>query len=216
VLEPGSPLPGQGADCTLFEVGAGLGGTDSGDLAQAFSYGNPFTYGQEQLWLTDGFWTTVTTLLPDGTPESLSGYLGVSVPAGDYDGKPLTPTLGLPRMVTVAGMATPLDKITSGVGATPEIAFQPPSLGTPDHYRIRVLQLDDEKLADGSTLPRRVILTMDTTATSVTIPPGFLLPEKHYYFQVAALSEPGRDPSRPYRYPARSFTAQTYSGVVTP
>jgi hypothetical protein len=243
VLEAGTPTPGDGMDATLLDVTAlsnvtysnpacnpgscdmtkcttGCGTTASvtypGDYQQSYRYGNPFPYGQELVVATFGFSNSFATLLNNKNLASAPGYVLVQTSASQASGAPLAPTIGLARSVTVAGQAAPVDKITSGVGVMPTIAFQPPSIGKPDAYQILVMQLDGLTASAFGTIFPSVVASIFTTATSVTIPAGVLQSGKHYYFRVRAIAAPGFDLAKPFAYQTTSASSQTYTGVVTP
>lgn len=243
VMEPGSPLPNQGADATLFEIttfsfptyanpdcdpaacdlaacptgcGSGASITLPGDHQHTYSYGNPFDYGQELFGVGISFSTDVSALFPEETSNRLRGSITTSVPVSEAKGAPVVPLISLPRSVLVAGKPAPVDVITMGVGATPTIEFQPPTTGKPDLYRIRVVDLEDIADTQGATRASRTVLTINTQSTKVTLPKGVLVAGKHYYAQVIAELRPGYDAAKPYVYPQRNATAQTYTGMFMP
>jgi hypothetical protein len=187
-----------------------------GDYAHAFPYGNPFSSGQELVSFVLDTRHDVSGLLPDSSTEALRGGYTVVLPVADVDGKAVTPSVGLPRDVRVNGQTAPVDQITSGVGPSPEISFAAPALGTPTSYRVQVQELDD--VLDGNGNPvffrRRVALFVLATP-SVKLPAGILRPGKHYYAQVAALSEEGGSSSI-FGQPRRQTVATSYTGVFTP
>jgi hypothetical protein len=187
-----------------------------GDHAHEYAYGNPFSAGQELAFATLTFRRDVTQLLPgDSTPERLIGSISVRMPVQQVSGAPLAPLLGLPRNVTVNGKATPVDMVTA-VGNTPEIAFEAPTLGTPESYSARVIALDDVKNGSGTVLRRNYgVASFAFTGTSVKIPDGILQPGKHYYVQVSALAT-GVDLSSPFYVKPSNVVATTFTGVITP
>ncbi|MFO0760612.1 MAG: hypothetical protein U0359_29295 [Byssovorax sp.] len=241
-LEAGTPEPAVGAYPTLLGLNvnsltvyqnpacAGPGCNEAGcpsgcdlgtlwppgDHAHTFSYGNPFDFGQELVAMTLFFQKSVTTLLPEMTNENLNGLFTVQAPASELDGKPLAPTLGLPKDITVGGKSTPYDQVTAGVGTAPLVHWSAPSLGTPTHYRVNVIDLTDLTLKDGSTLRRRSVAVLNLTGTEVRLPDGILKTGRFYYMQVTAVAADKDDLSRPFYFPVHDVRATMFTGVITP
>lgn len=187
-----------------------------GDHAHTYGYGNPFQYGQELFTAIISFSKNVRPLLPEMTTERLRGSFSISVPAAEVMGKPILPTLSLPQNIKVAGQATPYDQITTGVGTTPTISWDPPAMGTPTNYRVSVIDLKDMTGTDGTTSLRRTVATMYTTGTQVTIPEGIMQAGANYYLQVTADAAEGYDSSKPFVYAQHYVWARMFTGVVTP
>jgi hypothetical protein len=190
-----------------------------GDHSHDFSYGNPFTSGQLLASLSFNFRNDVTQLLPnDTTPERLSGRVSLQGPIAEMSGAPLQPATGLPRNVKVNGQTAPVDQLTTGVGTTPTITFDPPATGSPTDYLVQVTDLDDVKDANGVVLRRNRLIAslfLTNTTTSVQIPPGVLQAGKHYYVQVSALVQPS-NPAAPEHLLAKGARSTTYTGIVVP
>ncbi len=241
-LEAGAPEPAAGAYALLLQLStgtrlsyqspacAGAGCNEAqcpsgcdlgtlhhpGDHAHTFSYGNPFDFGQELVSLSLFFQKSVRTLLPEMTSENLNGQFTLQAPAAELDGKAMKPTLGLPQAITVAGKATPYDQVSAGVGTTPALAWGAPTLGTPTHYRVALIDLTDLSASDGSTLRRRTVAVFNVTSPALTIADGIMKPGKFYYFQVSAVARDDDDLSRPFTYPVHEARATMFTGVVTP
>lgn len=187
-----------------------------GDYAHGYTYGNPFSYGQELFSAVVSFSYNVKSLLPEMTAERLRGSMSISIPAAEANGKSIQPTLSLPQNIKVAGQPTNLAQITTGVGLTPIVSWDAPAMGTPTHYRVTVIDLSDLMGADGAVSTRRTVATMETTKTQVTIPAGIMKSATNYYFLVTAYAVPGYDSSKPFVYGQHEATARMFSGVVTP
>jgi len=242
-LEPGTPNPQSGAYATLLDAStlglmvyanpscAGVGcdvtacpsGCDlgkytlPGDHAHAFSYGNPFDFGQELINVVIDFRADVKALLPEMTSERLRARFYVQAPASELNGKPIQPVLGFPQGIKVAGKATPYDQVTSGVGAAPELTWSPPTLGKPTSYRITVVDLTDVMDKDGTVVLRRNLARFYVTEATLKLPTGLLQAGKYYYFQVAARAQDSDDRAAPYKsYPVHNAFSQMFTGVVTP
>lgn len=187
-----------------------------GDHAHTYSYGNPFQYGQELFTVMIGFTKNVRPLLPEMTTERLRGFISITAPASEVTGKPIQPIVSLPQNIKVGGNATPYDQITTGVGNTPAVSWDAPTLGTPSYYRVTVYDLKDLTGADGTTSFRRIVGTMITKGTQVTIPAGVLQTGTNYYIQVAAEVEANYDSGKPFVISQHAASARMFTGVVTP
>ncbi|MDI3283314.1 hypothetical protein QHF83_08450 [Polyangium sp. 15x6] len=188
----------------------------AGDHAHTYSYGDPFTDGQTFGGVTITFSKSVRSLLPETTSESLRGNFTVSAPVEEITGKPLTPTLGLPQNIKVAGKDTPYDQVTTGVGTTPEITWTAPSLGTPTRYRVTVVDTTDLTDADGVLSTRRNVAHVYVKSPNVTLPEGILQTGKYYFIQVMATVRDNDDFAAPFKNAQRNTGATMFTGLVTP
>jgi hypothetical protein len=113
---------------------------------------------------------------------------------------PIQPTIGLPVDVQVNGR----DAFTaqSGVGLTPTISWSPPTFGTADKYLVRVYEVPVE----GALVPRALL---ETTRTSVIIPPGIMIDGNSYAFMVMARAATTLDAE------ATPFRESTFPGCIT-
>jgi len=244
VMEVGAPNPGVGTFASLLSVTSGTemaytnpdpacqgAGCDPmacastcdpgmqvhpGDYAHTYSYGNPFSYGQELFTAVITFGKNVRTLLPEMTAERLRGYLSISVPVAEAAGKPIQPTLSLPQNIKVGGQSTNYDQIMTGVGTSPTVSWDAPSIGTPSKYRVLVIDLTDLTGLDGATSSRRTVATMETKGTQVTIPDGIMTAGTNYYFQVTAYAQDKYDSGKPFVFAQHEAAARMFTGVVTP
>lgn len=243
-MEPGTPVPMTGASASLLEffvasdktyddpdcspgcdVSLCGGSCNSpwtlehpGTYHAEFSYGNPFTTGQELLSVQLSFRSDVTPLLSEMTTQRTSGSISMTGPLADFNGVPITPVLGLPKNVKVNGSAAPIAEITSGVGLAPTITFDAPSLGTADYYYVVVICVDDVNNSMGEQVSaQRTVGTVKTLETTVILPEGVLQQGKHYYAQVSAVSDPSFDTAAILNAQSlRQSRSQTYTGVFTP
>jgi hypothetical protein len=187
-----------------------------GDHAYTYSFGNPFTDGQEFASAVVSFTKSVRTLLPEGTSESLRGTFSVSAPLAEVTGKPIVPTVGPVQNIQVAGKDTPYDQITTGVGETPMITWTAPSLGTPTRYRVTVIDLTDVMDMNGGLSLRRTVAHIYVKTPNVAIPAGVLQAGKHYYIQVMATVRDNDDFAAPFTNTERNASATMFTGVITP
>ncbi|WP_284721090.1 hypothetical protein [Polyangium sorediatum] len=242
--EPVGPAPALGAFVTLLGMSVGYGtaysnpdpachgvGCDpvacasacdagtmvlAGDYTHTYSYGDPFTGGQEFAAVVITFTKSVRSLLPEATSESLRGNFTLSAPVEELTGKPLTPPLGLPQDIKVAGKDTPYDQVTTGVGTTPAITWTAPSLGSPTRYRVSVVDTTDLTDANGTLSTRRTVANVYVKSPNVTLPEGILQPGKFYYIQVSATVRDNDDFAAPFKSEPRNTSAMMFTGLVTP
>lgn len=149
------------------------------------AYGNPFAGGTETLYAACRLREHVTHPLA-GTEEFLVGRLEIYGALEKLSQAPIVPTLGLVRDLKIGGIPhKSLDPLV-GVGPTPTISFEPPETGSPDTYLIRVISLKDLKDLEGTALDQRAIGSIETTATTLTLPAGLLQEGSFYYLQIVA------------------------------
>jgi hypothetical protein len=188
-----------------------------GDHAREYTYGNPFEGGLELASVVHLFAVSTSAGLPEGeTPEQLVGRFSITAPVAELNGQPVAPTLSLPRNITVNGQPAPLTGVSAGVGLTPTIAFEPPSVGAPAFYTIRVIEINDRKDAEGRIIQRnRRPAFFQLTSTSLALPAGVLQAGKHYALEVAANADNNAGGSF-FRFGPRSTSATTFTGIFTP
>ncbi|WP_170319327.1 hypothetical protein [Polyangium spumosum] len=214
---PDPACHGNGCDPAACPSGCDAGTlVPAGDHARSYSYGNPFTHGQEFASVSVQVYKNVRTLLPEMTTESLRGGFLLSAPASEVTGKPVVPTLGLPENIKVAGKDTPYDQVTTGVGTTPMITWDAPSLGSPTRYRVTVVDLTDLADANGVMSRRRNVANIAVKNPNVAIPEGVLKPGSYYYVQVAAVARDNDDFAAPFMSPQRNTVSTMFTGVITP
>lgn len=193
-----------------------LPGDHQGDLV----YGNPLD-AEELATVQLRFWVNVSDVLPYDEESAyggrLRGYFRQTAPATELSGQPIVPVVSLPRSLRVNGQPVPTDEITKGVGAAPEISFEPPALGEPDGYVIEVVDASDVQDVSGQILrPFRVVvsLSIPATVTKVTLPEETLRADKVYFARIAARVSDA-PPGKPLRASRRSAEAATFTGLFT-
>ncbi|HTL33678.1 MAG TPA: hypothetical protein VL326_11165, partial [Kofleriaceae bacterium] len=102
---------------------------------------------------------------------------------------PLRPLVSPPRAPTING----LDLFTDhdGVGVTPTIAWQKPSLGQPTAYALNIPHWDHDQV--GGQLSPVASLIVPGDVTSVRVPARVLQSGEHYMMQIEAISQAGQD-----------------------
>lgn len=167
-------------------LGVGTGGVDlvsgsvpvdgTSPIAVSLTYGDPWPgQGTHQLWLT------VSTYYADANNHYEGAFASATMAASDATASTTpTPAVGVPESIEVGGQ--PLTDPVTGVGTTPTISWQPPSVGTPDTYAVFVV----------NTQLKRVF-TVRTASTSFVMPSGILQAGTSYQLWVSALSNPNND-----------------------
>ena len=122
---------------------------------------------------------------------------------------PIQPTIGLPVDVMINGRSAFTEQ--SGVGTTPTISWSPPTVGTADKYLVEVYEVP---AADGLIFRN----LLETSRTSLVIPPGLLTAGKQYAFTVIARSATTLDAeATPFREPTLpSCFARVTTAFVSP
>ncbi|WP_241757777.1 fibronectin type III domain-containing protein [Myxococcus landrumensis] len=134
----------------------------------------------------------VTETVPDGSGRSLrlSATNVVSDSLDNLIAGPVVPRVSPPRVLTIDGLKASTPREVGTV--SPVIAWEPPVLGSPSVYRVRLDQYDREA---GMVLNVR-ILYVPGSITQVRLPPDMLQPDSIYYLRVAAIDAPGFDVRR--------------------
>jgi hypothetical protein len=207
-----------GCDAVKCPTGCDAGSpVPPGDHAHTYPYANPFSFGQEQVEARVSFGVNLTMLLPPDTEiKSLQGSFTLKAPASELSGKPLQPTLGLPQDIRVAGKSTPYDQVTAAVGETPTITWSAPSLGTPDGYRVDVIDLTDGPSKNGAYTLTYNVASFFLTTPSVRLPAGLLQPGRFYYVQVSAQTRDDHDVTAVFKGSIHAASSTMFTGVITP
>lgn len=160
--------------------GAGL--FDLGDFDVASPFPASSTYG----FFASAY--PVTVARDDGLTAHAQAEIGVITHVMPSASAPAAPLLGPVRGVTVGGR----DAFggPTGVGVTPEIAWQPPALGTPVAYEVRIL-------APGGADPTydflwypSAIFHVPGDRTRLALPPETLEPDRPYAIAIRAITHP--------------------------
>jgi hypothetical protein len=164
-----------------------------GDLLPVFTYGTPFPSAWPQfITAQTSARVSYSVPLPEGgtsTPRSFTVYTYAQQP---LENGPVTPLVGPPRALQLNGLGA--TGILTSMGLTPLASWTAPSVGTPSYYVVRVYQLF--ATSTGST-SRLQVAGFTTPQTQLRLPPGVLVPGKHYYLQISSNSQSLSDPSKP-------------------
>ena len=166
--------------------------TNSDPLADVdfgtFSYGDPYPAAQE-IRSASVFFFTYPTI--EGTPKSgTSCAVQVKEP---MTGAPadLVPTISPPRSLTVDAVAPIARQVNYDISLTPTLSWSAPAVGAPTFYDVDVQLIEGPQHDPFLGAMRMAILT--TSATTVSLPPGILVPDSYYQIVVKAAAAPGTD-----------------------
>jgi hypothetical protein len=165
--------------------GAGLDGTgrfDLGDLDVASPFPAETVYGQ--------FATAYPVRVPrdDGFVALAQAQIGVLTNEMPTQAAPAAPIISPALRPTIGGLDafnTPV-----GVGTTPEITWQPPALGTPVEYEVKVLAPGGaDQVYDFLWYPAATF-HVPGDRTSLQLPPETLLSDRPYAIAIRAITQP--------------------------
>lgn len=153
----------------------------STDITMTMSYGNPFDPSWPLVAAT-GYAFAVSYTAAGATATTIDGsvwsyQLLSSLPS------PIVPMVGPVLTPTINGSNA--FAAQTGVGATPLIAWSPPSIGTPTSYWVTVRQVNNV----GGKTQLAFVANLPTQRTSVRIPPGLLQKGATYMFVITAYVE---------------------------
>lgn len=190
LLTPAPELLFGNIDPAIFELfRTDQGGISSDiDLGNA-QYGDPFPaafvryYGYQQSY-------RVTFMSPGATlPATIIPQTTVATLSAPTSAAPVTPVVGPVSSVAING--NPFTQPLSGVGTTPTITWQPPTVGSATDYAVVIWQLGVNS-NKGSTRTR--VARLSTASTTIQLPPGILAPGSTYLLVITALHRAGEDP----------------------
>ncbi|MEM9489963.1 MAG: fibronectin type III domain-containing protein [Myxococcota bacterium] len=152
------------------------------DVLATVEYGNPFPdeWGDYQ-------WVRMYAYQLHELKEGFVFTVGGVSERGPLAGTgPIVPTLGPARDLRLDGQDAKIE--LSEVGQTPELSWEPPVLGMPDSYAVRIYRYEP---SGGSVMRRINAATIVTTDTRVRVPPGVLTSGVPHYVRVSAVRHPG-------------------------
>ena len=123
---------------------------------------------------------------------------------------PIQPMLGPVQAPTVSGHD--LFQAQTGVESTPMIAWRAPALGNPTLYGVTVVHLTHMNIVEETTF-NEPVATIETTETSVAVPPGILLAGEPYVIEIWAYD--GESLSAPFRQSFPQAYASVASAMIT-
>jgi len=183
------------------------------DVPLSATYGNPFP----ARWSRFGFLATLyrvpISVPADGGPLIFTQSANVFFQAelSSFEAHGLRPLVGPVHAATVGGQ--PMLAGASGVGTTPRVAWEPPLVGHPTSYSVRLQELT---VSEGS-VSSKTLASILTHQLHVRIPAGLMVPGGKYVIVVNAnLTGPFDQASTPLRTGYPVAVAPAVSGVITP
>lgn len=167
----------------LTHTTTALGGIlNTGDLA----FGDPFPTNWTRVLRVD--FTNLVPITPPGSTNKIyfqtivsAQWRAAEVPSSG----PLKPIVGPAANYRINGLS--LMQPQTGVGTTPLLAWDPPTLGTAVYYTVTIFNLT-----------RQVgVASFLTTRTNLQVPPQLLNAGEQYLFWLGTASWPGFDLSKP-------------------
>ncbi|WP_342378547.1 fibronectin type III domain-containing protein [Myxococcus stipitatus] len=158
-------------------------------------FGNPFPSNWGVVAIASASYRVMEPV-PDGSGRllRLSASNVVHDTLDNVIAGPVVPRVSPPRSLTIDGVPASTPRVVGT--ASPVIAWEPPALGTPSAYRVRLNRYDREA---GLVLNVRFV-DVPGSITQVRLPPDMLLPGSIYYLNVTAIEAPGFDVKRrPFR-----------------
>jgi hypothetical protein len=184
------------ADCPVGCANATDGFIDPGDVTYTFDAPRLYTSGMRDLYAFS-YTFSLTWTAPHGGTTTLSASARATRPKSGTTAT-FALDLGPVQNLRLNGKAMSWEgpELVTGVDAT--LTFDPPTLGTPEHYEVMVIELlPDAGLEGGPSRPWRDAANIYTRATSIVIPEGVLRKDHYYYVRVEAVRD-GKDFSDPF------------------
>ena len=197
-------------DLVGYSLGNGLPFlTSNTDLGPVF-YANPFPATWPlftgYVWSVDVPYTTPGASIGTDLFGSVFGF-GTTLPTST---QPLELLISGPTTPTVNGQKFASN--LSGVGLTPSLAWSAPATGKASYYQLFVWRLSKNGSASAVTL----VDTLQTSATSLTLPPGLLVSGDAYVFDLWAYTVQGYSVAWPLKFRLPYGAADVMSGVMQP
>lgn len=176
-------------------------------------YGDPYPAS----WGTVGValaYVDVPLQVPGASqPFDAYGTVEVLSDAATFGAGPIAP-LVTPVLQPLVNGATAFGPL-QGITTTPTLSWSPPAVGAPTHYLVTLWPM---VVLDGG-VPQYPFVdagAVQTSDTSVVIPPGLMAPGMMYYFVIQAMVVPGEKPDHPYRQGIHRASADVITSVATP
>jgi hypothetical protein len=179
-------LYGPAPDLVIFEPGFV---TDATTVTAAWPYGDPYpvtaTRTVTAIYSTHRF-------IQIGAATPLAVFAEIQV---DHDRATLPPQSTISPLIgaVVDPKVAGDDAFGSlaGVGLTPTLSWSAPAIGSASRYYVRVFQIED---VGGATEITAQVAFLETSETSVVVPPDVLEPGASYVFEIGARASPNHDP----------------------
>jgi hypothetical protein len=163
---------------------AHFGGLTNQDGAETVeletTYGNPYPQEWAEIFTASAAFRYSFTVTGDPRVHFVNGFMNTDLPVAGATSMTLEPMITPPANVRINGMASTTE--LSGVGTSPQLQWDAPSMGSAAFYRITLFEVLP---ALASAVPAGILIT---DATHFTIPPGFLKTGSYYVAQIRAHS----------------------------
>lgn len=183
----------------------------NGTMVGNFSFMNPFPSQWAQcLSLTSGYSRTYK-VASTGATIGFGAGCSVEVARGGSGTVDIAPFIGPPRNLRINGQSMYQD--TFGVGMTPTLAWDAPSMGSPDQYDLSLIEL----ASSGTSVQFISVASFRTSERSLILPTGLLTVGKTYVVFIWAEKSNGLDAKRPFQMGGlpRSYMP-ALSGTIQP
>jgi hypothetical protein len=195
-------------DLLVFEPGYS---SDASNVVAAWPYRDPFPAAWTRT-LTARYFTFRYIQLGSADPRAVFASIDV-----DVDRATLLPSATLAPLITpvLAPKINGSDAFgaVAGMGLTPTISWEAPSIGTASMYSVVVGRVVDQA---GATAIQSLAQIL-TPSTSVVIPPGVIVPGGSYVFAITVRSAPGIDlQATPARTTLPEGRANLTTAIATP
>ena len=192
-----------------FTPDPGSTDVDYGELV----FGNPFPADWVPVANVYSYYRVAVTAPGAQKSKSLYGIIEQQDTIDRFAAAPIAPGVSPPRAIRVNNQDA-RDGLLHNVGTAPDISWDPPSLGAPTSYELRVWHLVID--ASGATQVHTQ-LVVHTAHTSVRLPPAALQAGEAYALALKAELRPGTDFERePGRETLARSAASAISAVLIP
>lgn len=145
---------------------------DAVDVVTTYTYGDPYPADWGRVVVVDAWFQVEYPVPGSDWPATASALVNRTVTLEALGDQPLVPQLGPPLDPRIGGADA--FQPQQGVGLTPVLSWEPPSLGSPTEYVILLHRLDVEL---GWLVQEARIAT---TGTELLLPAGLLEPGERY------------------------------------
>lgn len=177
-------------------------------VASNMSYGTPLA-GAWGEYASISFYNLVPYQVGSAASRNFRANIFQSDTVTAMSAAPIVPKISPVRNAKVG--ALDLSAAQSGVGTSPLLSWEPPTIGTPDVYSVTVYRAYDNAGATAFELKA----TFRTSATSVRLPSGILATGEQYFVRISAIDST-IPVAAPYRTSIPIASAPFASALFTP
>lgn len=158
--------------------------SDTSDATIDLIYGNPFPAQWAEMLTICASYQVELTVPGAANPDREGARICSVAPLAGLAAVQIEPSVSPPADIRVNGQQATAQ--VDGIGTSPEVSWSPPTVGTPQQYRVQLRRYDT---TEESFVTEAVILT---EGTSVTIPPGVIQSGSVYTLSVQVSSDRGQ------------------------